>query len=204
MARPGDPRQPAGLRDDGPGYHRGAEATADLHAASADARRTRRTGDVRCTASSVRRSSWPAYATSARLRPSRSPIRRWTGSPPGAPRRICPRRRLMQWGVAGAASIYAAHELGWEQVWESVAAAAEAPQKTCVVLLYLAGGNDGLNILLPSGGEDYQAYADARPTIHRGQGANAGGRVGSWQLPGPGAALAFANVAVSGADNNGG
>ena len=111
----------------------------------------------------------------------------------------------MQWGVAGAASVYAAKELGWEQVWESVAAAAEAPEKKCVVLLYLAGGNDGLNIALPSGGADYSAYVTARPNIHRGQGANADGRVGSWTLPGPGgAALAFANVVVSGTDNNGG
>src|SRR3954469_14477769 len=71
------------------------------------------------------------------------------------------RRRLLQWGVAGFASVYAAKELVWEQVWESVAAAAEAPTANCLVLLYLAGGNDGLNVVLPSGGADYSAYADA-------------------------------------------
>jgi uncharacterized protein (DUF1501 family) len=133
------------------------------------------------------------------------PYQALDGFPAGRTPSHLTRRRLMQWGAAGAASIYAAKELGWEQVWESVAAAAEAPEKKCVVLLYLAGGNDGLNIVLPSGGTDYSAYVTARPNIHRGQGANAGGRVGSWQLPGPaGAALAFANVTVSGADNNGG
>ena len=133
------------------------------------------------------------------------PYQAMDGFPAGRTPSHLTRRRLMQWGAAGAASIYAAKELGWEQIWESVAAAADAPEKKCVVLLYLAGGNDGLNIVLPSGGADYSAYVDARPFIHRGQGANAGGRVGSWQMPGPaGAALAFANVTVSGADNNGG
>ncbi|MDA0162080.1 DUF1501 domain-containing protein [Solirubrobacter ginsenosidimutans] len=134
------------------------------------------------------------------------PYQAMDGFPAGRTPSHLTRRRLMQWGAAGAASIYAAKELGWEQIWESVAAAADAPEKKCVVMLYLAGGNDGLNIVLPSGGADYSAYVDARPFIHRGQGANAAdGRVGSWQMPGPaGAALAFANVTVSGADNNGG
>jgi uncharacterized protein (DUF1501 family) len=140
-------------------------------------------------------------------RPSQTlpiPYQAMDGFPAGRTPSHLTRRRLMQWGAAGAASIYAAKELGWEQIWESVAAAADAPEKKCVVLLYLAGGNDGLNIVLPSDGADYSAYVDARPFIHRGQGANAGGRVGSWKMPGGTNPLAFANVTVSGADNNGG
>src|SRR4051812_26995955 len=141
-------------------------------------------------------------------RPSQTlpiPYQAMDGFPAGRTSSHLTRRRLMQWGAAGAASIYAARELGWEQVWESVAAAADAPEKKCVVLLYLAGGNDGLNIVLPSGGADYSAYVDARPFIHRGQGANAAdGRVGSWPMPGPANPLALANVTVSGAANNGG
>src|SRR3954453_22036912 len=105
------------------------------------------------------------------------------------------RRRLMQWGVAGFASVYGAKELGFEQVWESVAQAAEsATGKNAVVMLYLAGGNDGLNVVLPSGGADYDYYASVRANLKRLQGPNAGGRMGSMQLPGPGSALAFANA----------
>jgi len=49
------------------------------------------------------------------------------------------RRRLLQYGAAGAAAVYGAKQLGFEQVWESVAAAAEdAPTDKCLVLLYLA------------------------------------------------------------------
>ena len=44
---------------------------------------------------------------SARSRRCRSRTRRWTASRPGARRRDLTRRRLMQWGVAGSASIYA-------------------------------------------------------------------------------------------------
>ncbi len=117
------------------------------------------------------------------------------------------RRRLLQWGVAGAAAVYGAHQLGFEQVWESVAAASEdAATDKCLVLLYLAGGNDGLNVILPNGAADYAAYMTARPFIGRGQGPSAEGtRVGSKPLTGPGgAALAFSNVTVSknGGGNN--
>ena len=50
------------------------------------------------------------------------------GFPAGRTPADLTRRRLLQWGVAGFASVYAAKELGFEQVWESVAAAADAPQ----------------------------------------------------------------------------
>src|SRR3954453_2439885 len=70
------------------------------------------------------------------------------------------RRRLLQWGVAGFASVYGAKQLGWDQVWEAVAHA-EATTNKCLVLLYLAGGNDGLNVVMPSGGADYDAYRTA-------------------------------------------
>lgn len=113
------------------------------------------------------------------------------------------RRRLLQWGVAGVASVYGAKELGWEAIWEAVAAANAAEEK-CLVLLYLAGGNDGLNVLVPNDPVDWEAYRVARPEIHRLRGPGEGGRIGSLPLPGPGgAALAFANVVVSGAGNNG-
>jgi uncharacterized protein (DUF1501 family) len=120
------------------------------------------------------------------------------------------RRRLLQWGAAGAAAVYGAKQLGFEEVWESVAAAAEdAPTDKCLVLLYLAGGNDGLNVILPNGADDYAAYTTARPFIGRAQGAtpkdadgNPTAKIGSHPMPG--APLAFSGVTVSksgGGDN---
>src|SRR3954452_15427266 len=99
------------------------------------------------------------------------------GFPQGGSRRELTRRRLLQWGVAGFASVYGAKTLGFEQVWEAGAAAEESTDK-CLVLLYLAGGNDGLNVVLPSGGADYSSYATARPAIGRLQGDSSATQVG--------------------------
>ena len=127
------------------------------------------------------------------------------GFPAGRSSRALTRRRLLQFGIAGVASVYAPKALGWESVWESVAAEAAPSDQNCLVLLYLAGGNDGLNTLVPAGTDDYAAYVDARAAIHRLQGASAGGRVGSTPLAGPaGQYLSFSNVMVStagGGDN---
>jgi uncharacterized protein (DUF1501 family) len=120
------------------------------------------------------------------------------GFPAGRTPSHLTRRRLLQWGVAGAASVYGAQELGWEQVWESVAAAADAEEPRVLVLLYLAGGNDGLNVIVPNFENDWQAYKTARPSIYRGRGPTEAGRVGSKPLTGPGGEyLAFSNVTVS-------
>ena len=144
-------------------------------------------------------------------RPSQTipvPFAALDGFPAGRSPRDLTRRRLLQWGIAGTAAIYGAKELGWESIWESVAAAADdAADDKCLVLLYLAGGNDGLNAIVPHDATDYASYVAARPEIHRGQGLTpAGGRVGSKPLPGAGgAALAFSNVMVSkngGGDNS--
>ena len=128
------------------------------------------------------------------------------GFPAGKSSRELTRRRLLQWGIAGTASIYGAQQLGWDQVWESVANANEAATDKCLVLIYLAGGNDGLNWILPNDATDYGAYVTARPMIHRAQGLSTAERVGSKPLPGPGgAALSFANTIVSkngGGDNS--
>jgi uncharacterized protein (DUF1501 family) len=127
------------------------------------------------------------------------------GFPAGRSAGALTRRRLLQFGVAGLASVYGPKALGWESVWESVAAEAAPSSDNCLVLLYLAGGNDGLNTLVPNGAADYSAYVDARAAIHRLQGASAGGVVGSAPLAGfAGQHLAFSNVMVStagGGDN---
>jgi uncharacterized protein (DUF1501 family) len=127
------------------------------------------------------------------------------GFPAGRSPADLTRRRLLQFGVAGLASVYGPKALGWESVWESIAAEADTPNQNCLVLLYLAGGNDGLNTIVPNDAGDYAAYVAARSVIHRGQGPTAAGRVGSTPLAGAaGAQLAFSNVMVSasgGGDN---
>src|SRR5215207_6443518 len=135
------------------------------------------------------------------------------GFPAGRTPSHLTRRRLMQWGVAGFASVYGAHELGWDAVWESVAEASEADEQNALVLIYMAGGNDGLNMVLPNGNGDtlaqtnFAAYSNARKDIGRTFGATvSGGKVGSYGLPGLTNArqLAFANPAIStanGGDN---
>ena len=107
------------------------------------------------------------------------------GFPAGRTPRELTRRRLLQWGVAGMASIYGAKELGWDTIWESVAAANAAEEK-CLVLLYLAGGNDGLNVLIPNEPVDWESYRVARPEIHRMRGPAAGTHVGSHAAARPG------------------
>ena len=125
------------------------------------------------------------------------------GFPAGREPGALTRRRLMQFGVAGMASVYGPKALGWESIWESVAAEADAPTGKCLLLLYLAGGNDGLNTLVPAEADDYAAYVAARSAIYRGQGPSTATLVGSKPLP-HGMPLAFANVMVStggGGDN---
>lgn len=125
------------------------------------------------------------------------------GFPEGHSPHALTRRRLLQFGVAGFASVYASQLLDWDSVWESaVADAATAPR--ALVLLYLAGGQDGLNAVVPVGGNDYPIYTAKRPQLHRGQGPTIGGLVGSQVVPGTGGELAFANPLVSskgGGDN---
>ena len=113
------------------------------------------------------------------------------------------RRRLMQFGAAGLASVYAPRLLGWQSVWESVVAEA-TPMPNAVVVLYLAGGQDGLNVIVPNSSADFALYSRMRPMIGRIQGPSAGGKVGSLPIPTTGSALAFASPTVStagGGDN---
>jgi uncharacterized protein (DUF1501 family) len=127
------------------------------------------------------------------------------GLPSGRSALDLTRRRLLQAGIAGFASVYGPRALGWQSIWESVVAEAAGPATNCVVLLYLAGGNDGLNTIVPTGSSDYATYQAKRPVLHRQQGATAGGRVGCQPLSGPaGSELSFANPLVStsaGGDN---
>jgi uncharacterized protein (DUF1501 family) len=148
-------------------------------------------------------------AEARELRPSQLlpiPNMALAGFPEGRSPGALTRRRLMQLGAAGVASVYGSRLLGWDSVWESaVAEAATAPAQRALVVLYLAGGNDGLNSVVPVSPADYSIYTAKRPTLHRGLGPSAGGVVGSQPIPGTGGELAFANplVSSSGGGDNG-
>ncbi len=118
------------------------------------------------------------------------------------------RRRLLASGVAGFAAVYGPKILGFQNIFESVAAQAAVAPTNCLVVLYIAGGNDGLNAIMPgTGANDYSAYVAARPFLHRAQGPTpSGGRVGSADIPATGGNIAWANVLTSAAaagDNGG-
>jgi uncharacterized protein (DUF1501 family) len=118
-----------------------------------------------------------------------------TGFPTGKSPRELSRRRLLAEGIAGVASVYAATQLDWSQVFEAAVAEADSMAKSLVVI-YLQGGNDGLNVTVPIDGM-HAGYLAARTNIARVVGPTAGGTVGTWAMGGTGGSLGFANVAVS-------
>jgi uncharacterized protein (DUF1501 family) len=130
------------------------------------------------------------------------PAAAMAGFPSGRSARELSRRRLLAEGIAGVASVYAATRLDWSQVFEAAVAEADAMAKSLVVV-YLQGGNDGLNVTVPVDGV-YAQYQAARSNIARVVGPSANGKVGTWAMGGTSGSLGFANVAVStagGGDN---
>ena len=117
------------------------------------------------------------------------------GFPEGKTPRELSRRRLLAEGIVGMASVYAATRLDWSQVFEAATAEADAMQKS-LVIVYLQGGNDGLNVTVPIDAK-YAGYQTARANIARVVGPTAGGTVGTWAMGGTGGSLGFANVCVS-------
>jgi uncharacterized protein (DUF1501 family) len=132
------------------------------------------------------------------VRPSQTlaiPASALAGFPAGKTPRDLSRRRLLAEGIVGVASVYAATRLDWSQVFESAVAEADAMQKSLVVI-YLQGGNDGLNVTVPVD-TLYTGYQAARTNIARVVGPSTGGTVGTWTMGGTGGSLGFANVCVS-------
>lgn len=127
------------------------------------------------------------------------------GFPDGVPQsRGHNRRQFVRNGVLGFASIYAAHALNWTSVFEAAVAEAAADPSNQLVMLYLNGGMDGLNCVVPGATANYDAYRTARPTLFRDLNVpSVPGRVGSTAAAGTGGELSFANPVVSGAGNNG-
>jgi uncharacterized protein (DUF1501 family) len=115
------------------------------------------------------------------------------------------RRKLLRNGVLGFAAVYGATQLSFEEVWEAAVAQAAEPMQKSLVVIYLNGGNDGLNCFIPATAPEYSTYQTLRPTIARVLGDGVGGKIGTTVMPNTGGALAFSNKLVSGAaaDRNG-
>jgi uncharacterized protein (DUF1501 family) len=133
------------------------------------------------------------------------PAEALAGFPDGVPRRRrgVSRRSFLAGSAIGMASIYSAAHLTWESIWDAAAAQADQPQQTALVCIYLNGGNDGLNAIVPISPSQYSGYMAARSNIARVLGPSSGSQVGTTVMPGTGSTLAFANPLVSGAANNG-
>src|SRR3954454_5109212 len=114
------------------------------------------------------------------------------------------RRQLLKGGLLGVASVYSAKLLRVSDVWQAALAEAAEPMQRSLVCIFLNGGNDSLNTIVPIESAQFNAYTSARANIARVIGPSTGGSVGTTAIPGTGNALGFANVLVSGAGNNGG
>jgi uncharacterized protein (DUF1501 family) len=127
------------------------------------------------------------------------------GFPDGVPRqrRGVSRRKFIAGSAVGMASIYSAAHLTWESIWNAAAANASEPAQNVLVCIYLQGGNDGLNAIVPISSAWYPGYVSQRSNIARVLGPSNGSQVGTTVMPGTGSTLAFANPLVSGAANNG-
>ena len=133
------------------------------------------------------------------------PVDALAGFPDGVPQtRGYDRRQFLRNGVLGFASVYGATALNWTSIFESAVAEAAVGPANQLVMLYLNGGLDGLNCVVPATSANYNAYRTARPTLYRALNTpSVAGRVGSTPVSGSGGELSFANLVVSGTGNNG-
>jgi uncharacterized protein (DUF1501 family) len=135
------------------------------------------------------------------------PAEALAGFPDGVPRPPAgphSRRTFLLGSAIGMASIYSAAHLSWEAVWDAASARAATPSNdTILVCIYLNGGNDGLNAIVPVSSSQYPGYVSQRSNIARVLGPSGGGKVGTTVMGGTGGSLAFANPLVSGTGNNG-
>jgi uncharacterized protein (DUF1501 family) len=76
------------------------------------------------------------------------------------------RRDFLRNGAVAFLTVYGASMLDWGHIWEAASAQAATPgTDPIIVSVFLDGGNDGLNTLIPVTGPDYAAYASKRPHI---------------------------------------
>jgi uncharacterized protein (DUF1501 family) len=136
------------------------------------------------------------------------PVEAMEGFPDGVPHtrrteRGLDRRQFLRNGLVGVASVYSATQLDWSSIWEAAVAEAAEPMQKSIVCIFLNGGNDGLNTIVPVEASEFDAYTKARANIARVLGPTTGTKVGTTVLPGTGNTLAFGNPGVSGTGNNG-
>jgi uncharacterized protein (DUF1501 family) len=115
------------------------------------------------------------------------------------------RRAALVNGIAGMAAVYSATRLDWTKVWQAAAAeAATNPAAHKLVLIYLQGGADSLNMFVPQSAGQYSLYQTYRANIARSLGASTSlAQVGSTPFAGSaGSLIGFANPLLSGATNN--
>ncbi|MGD9572970.1 MAG: DUF1501 domain-containing protein [Thermoleophilia bacterium] len=123
------------------------------------------------------------------------------GFPDGVPRaKGMDRRRFLQTGAIGLASVYAAGALDWTRAFEAAVAEGASPANQ-LVMIFLNGGNDGLNTIVPV--REHATYAAKRPQLARALGPSTAAQVGTTVMPGTNGDFAWANVGVSGTGNNG-
>ena len=84
------------------------------------------------------------------------------------------RRQVLGWGIGGGMSLYLAKAMPIQRVLEAAAAdAAAAPHAPVLVSVFMPGGLDLLDTLVPL--HDYGRYADLRPKLKVGTAAQLGG-----------------------------
>src|SRR4029077_5142542 len=113
------------------------------------------------------------------------------------------RRTFMRSGRLGMASVYSASKLDWGSVWESALADAAGPMQKSIVCVYLNGGNDGLNGIVPIDATNFPIYNQKRANIARVLGPSSGGKVGTTVMGGTGGSLGLATPRGPGPRNNG-